>query len=428
MNSRAFFLCVVSVLICGQGRAQTANSDSICEPSGYLVGYFNGVGSTLRNNTDSINSIKKRFGETKNNQKISYQLFINPTDGYLGDVAEAFKQKLDANPADTTLTWKLFWKALHAKLKIDNPSTLKDIIYNQTIDSALDKRKAAFDALVQQANYLPVVKAQVDTLRPFLLQGSKAVLVAHSQGNLFVVDVVKTLKREFGESSMAVAHVAPAGDTLLGDYVLTNADIVIEGVRVTSGHVPPANSIDNVDQVHRVDRSGHFFKETYFNAALPAIFAKTTGIIEQAFLNVQPPGTGVQTAVNQGFFTTTLTWTGAGDVDLHTTEPDGTHVYYGARAGHSGALDLDNTVAFGPEHYYATCFNSQLQVGTYNVAIDNFSNTSGLSATVTLTSGTKSFKSTTVAVGPKSAGAYQHVFSVVVTKDAQGKPTAKLQQ
>jgi uncharacterized protein YfaP (DUF2135 family) len=72
----------------------------------------------------------------------------------------------------------------------------------------------------------------------------------------------------------------------------------------------------------------------------------------------------------------------AGDVDLHTFEPNGAHVYYAQATGTSGFLDTDNTVANGPEHYVATCDTSRLQTGSYRIAINNYSSATGRTATV----------------------------------------------
>lgn len=69
-----------------------------------------------------------------------------------------------------------------------------------------------------------------------------------------------------------------------------------------------------------------------------------------------------------------MTWNAPGDVDLHTFEPNGAHVFYKQLVGSSGVLDVDNVIGFGPEHYYASCERSQLQVGVYQVGINHFDN------------------------------------------------------
>jgi hypothetical protein len=41
------------------------------------------------------------------------------------------------------------------------------------------------------------------------------------------------------------------------------------------------------------------------------------------------------------------------DVDLHVSEPNGTHVYFNNMVGDYGELDVDDRTGFGPEHYTA---------------------------------------------------------------------------
>src|SRR5690606_31569352 len=104
------------------------------------------------------------------------------------------------------------------------------------------------------------------------------------------------------------------------------------------------------------DKSGHTLDGTYLDASRPGR-ERVQQMADQGLASlVTPPAAG-----NRGFFTTMLTWDGVGDVDLHTIEPAGTHVYYASKIGQVGALDVDNTAADGPEHYYASCDTAQLQ-------------------------------------------------------------------
>lgn len=58
-------------------------------------------------------------------------------------------------------------------------------------------------------------------------------------------------------------------------------------------------------------------------------------------------------AVGSGSFQATLTWDQAVDVDLHLTEPDGTHIYFANRTSTTGAeLDVDDIDGFGPENIF----------------------------------------------------------------------------
>ncbi|MCM0147944.1 hypothetical protein KCN56_05085 [Photobacterium galatheae] len=90
----------------------------------------------------------------------------------------------------------------------------------------------------------------------------------------------------------------------------------------------------------------------------------------------------------QGLFTATLTWNGSGDVDLHTFEPDNQQVYYNSKIGNSGNLDVDNTSADGPEHYYVDCEDTKFQLGTYRFGVNNFSRAEGREAVIQISNAT----------------------------------------
>lgn len=70
----------------------------------------------------------------------------------------------------------------------------------------------------------------------------------------------------------------------------------------------------------------------------------------------------IKSSASQAALTVTLSWDqGSSDVDLHIQEPtrnstSGRHIYFANKGatGNYPYLDFDNTVGYGPEHYYAT--------------------------------------------------------------------------
>ena len=108
-------------------------------------------------------------------------------------------------------------------------------------------------------------------------------------------------------------------------------------------------------------------------------------------------------------------------MDLHTYEPGGSHVYYGAMAGVAGSLDVDNTVANGPEHYYASCDVSRLRTGTYQIAVANYARAAGRTATVQLASAADGVLGTRSALMGAATGDVPSVtlFNVLVTRNAE---------
>ena len=126
-------------------------------------------------------------------------------------------------------------------------------------------------------------------------------------------------------------------------------------------------------------------------SAVPALALQASLTTNMATLVIPTP------AGNQGFFTANLSWSVPAsaigqrlnaegqmedirnDLDLHVIEPTGTHVYYGlaernkgggetaaARQGDAGYLDKDSQTV-GPEHYYASCDESVLKEGVYQI-------------------------------------------------------------
>lgn len=122
---------------------------------------------------------------------------------------------------------------------------------------------------------------------------------------------------------------------------------------------------------------------------LPAAALQSSLTNRMAALNIPNPSS------NQGFMTATLSWSVPdssigklangtdiqNDLDLHVIEPTGTHVYYGlaernkgggetaaARQGDAGYLDKDSTTV-GPEHYYASCDETVLKEGIYQITV-----------------------------------------------------------
>ena len=219
-----------------------------------------------------------------------------------------------------------------------------------------------------------------------------------------------------GAASVKAVHIAPASPTLRGDYVLASIDLVINGLRVQGLSSVPANNLTIPNALS--DVSGHKLVDTYLDPSRGGR-ARVAELMKSAMQGLTSPTTNGSI----GAFTVTLTWDGLGDVDLHTFEPNGSHSYYGNRAGQVGYLDVDNTFANGPEHYYASCDPQILQTGTYRLGINNYSGADGRTATVQIsTSKGGTILTRTLDVGRQmgSSGDVSPiaVANVIVKKDA----------
>ncbi len=259
-----------------------------------------------------------------------------------------------------------------------------------------------------------------------ILEGAKLLFVAHSQGNLFANAAYNRALTKTTAESVRVVHIAPASPTLSGppgNHTLAFVDWVINGLRFV-GSAPPVTDVIPEYSLRRPglngwrDVLGHGLLEIYLNRwLLPA--ARIKNQINNAMeVLVAPPA-----EASPGFFTATLVWDGGGDVDLHVSEPGGSHVYYADPVGESGYLDVDNTVANGPEHYYASCDSSLLHQGTYKVELANYAGATGRTATIQIAArggGVLGTKSVTLGVETGDEPAY-HLFDVSVGTRPSGE-------
>ena len=243
---------------------------------------------------------------------------------------------------------------------------------------------------------------------------------AHSQGNLFANVAYDYALTKVSASNVKLVHVAPASPLLRGQHTLADLDLVINGLRL-AGTVPPITDFIPGIALRQPglngfkDPLGHGLLEIYMNPQHTTA-QRIKGQVNDALAAlVAPPA-----LATDGFFSATLTWDGSGDVDLHTFEPGGAHVYYSSRRDASGFLDVDNTAANGPEHYYASCNASELQTGTYSFAVANYQGANGRTAVVQIASRTSGVLGTrSVILGGNTGNTPSTtLFSVVVSREA----------
>lgn len=202
--------------------------------------------------------------------------------------------------------------------------------------------------------------------RSLLLEGNRALVVAHSQGNLYANAAYTNLDRTsdvpmeaFGIVSVANPASYVAGG---GAYFTRTDDLVINAVRLAYLDTLPGNiSNSNSDS----DWKHHGFIESYLGGDLSG------SRIVQTALAAADELFWPQLQMGSGPITVTLSWGAQPDVDLHVYEPNGTHVYYANRSGPSGYLDRDDVSSYGPEHYYVVSCDT-LETGTYRVGVNYY--------------------------------------------------------
>jgi hypothetical protein len=362
----------------------------LCQTRGVALVFFNGVQTTPDQADSALAELRSIHGVTSpTGDPIRYEKLYNYSNGF-EDFVETFEQRLLEQGGLLEGRFELFFEALNG----DGPwwsRIVGTVASTANILSgfadwykavAIQRLTALFNSPPTAVNYLEH-RARIETL---IFEGKKLLLVAHSQGNLFVNPAFDYARTKVSASSVKVVHIAPASPRLTGSHTLADLDLVINGLRV-AGTVAsvtdliPGYLLRPAGANGKKDPLGHGLLEIYLNQTLEISTRVKSHIIDGLSTLVAPAA-----AATSGFFSATLTWNGTGDVDLHTFEPNGTQVYYVRSAGSAGFLDVDNTSANGPEHYYATCSSATLLTGAYRFAVANYSRADGRTATLQVAS------------------------------------------
>lgn len=421
------FIAAATLVSLAATQTVSAATQSLCDTSGYTLGFFNGVWNTVKGATDGMTALQVAAPSTYNGKPVSGELFYNHTGcgplkvGCLQDIAETFVQR--ANELDTSgalaTHFEYFWELMLGQGQfslIDRVVAL----FTSAGDVFTAMRNSLVAAIATDTSLLlsnPPTEADYAAhnarLDALATEGQMLMLVAHSQGNLFVNHAYDHVAPEVGTSSVSVVHIAPASPTLRGDYVLANIDLVINALRAEGGNtVQPVNLTIATSSA---DLSGHTLVGTYLDGSRDGR-AKVVSMMNAALGQLSPPAQAASVA--KGSFTVTMTWSGTGDEDLHVIEPTGSHVYFANRQGQVGYLDTDNTVGYGPEHYYATCDANVLQPGQYQLGLVDFRAADNETATIQVATNDGVLLTKQFATGPATGGITPtQVMTVNVAKD-----------
>lgn len=236
----SWFLCLLILLQSAPLHAQT---NSLCVQEGTVLAFFNGVLTTERNAQDLLNYLQSIHGDkSKNGEGIRYELMYNYTNG-LDDFVETFDQRMKEQDGILFNRFELFLEALSGGGSwwsniinaVSGASTLLDELKNDIQASMTANLIAMLGNPPTALNY----QEQRLRLDNFILEGKKLLLIAHSQGNLFVNPAYDYVAAKLPVNAVKVVHIAPASPTVRGAHVLADLDLVINGLRLAGGNVQP---------------------------------------------------------------------------------------------------------------------------------------------------------------------------------------------
>ena len=255
-----------------------------------LVGFFNGVWNTREQAGDGLKELRLQTEAVKGKQNLKFDLFYNQTGSRTGstsglsalqDLAEVFDQRSRELDGVLSNRWETFWditSAQHASVnsgiggllrllgsKATAIASLVDSIFNATLSRIVTD----FARRLGDPPTAADLAAHNAKLQKFAENGYPVVLIAHSQGNLFVNSAFDTLRTSKPDAPAKVVHIAPASPTLRGDYALASIDLVINGLRLQGTTSVPLINLTMVGSTS--DISGHTLVGTYLDATRIAL-------------------------------------------------------------------------------------------------------------------------------------------------------------
>jgi hypothetical protein len=251
---------------------------------GYVIGYINGLSTDPIGAQDGVDALSAIYGTQYNSQPVSYTLFYAPTDGLMQDVVNAFAQRVASSPGLTD-RWELIWDTLDG-----GGGAISDlaIAENPSLNSLVSDLKTTFlngvssnmKNLNSNKEFQTAVDQFASALTTYYTQQKKTLVVAHSQGNVYLNAAYDAVKPQLKTDSLRTVEVATPTAMVRdpqGRYVTSTTDLVIQALALTLGNVEPANTDGPILAALSSDTGyGHKFVDIYMNPnykLLPAIKA-----------------------------------------------------------------------------------------------------------------------------------------------------------
>ncbi len=371
---RIFYVVLALFTVCSM---PVLHAETFCveQQPGTVIVFGNGIMNNKEDMEDSSERLENLLYSTLSPEEFSrlqFNLAKNKSYGFLRDLYESAKQKLGSDNAITS-----FWRWM------GNWDIMPDVLQESAQEFAV-----RFDFSTQVAP--EDLSNHVALYRSSIAEGNKVLVVSHSQGNFFANAAYNKLFEGDGAisdtGSFGIVAVATPASFVAGNgpYTTLVEDVVIAAIALTTPpgvSLPLPSNITNIfSNAEESDLKGHSFLEEY-TATNSRTAEKIINDVVAMIYSLVPPTQQVQS----GVITVTLTWGPQPDVDLHTFEPNGSHVSYLNRYGISGYLDKDDRFSYGPEHYYVSC--DTLEFGTYKIGVNYFAGSAPETALVQVKAG-----------------------------------------
>ena len=384
--------------------------DDITRTSIYLVdnGYHSLAQARATTNVlqkTYMNDLQTKFPNEEISFNLAYSFNATNVKKILSSIQTATSN--NNNQADAFHSFNLYMNGTNfGFLSESSQQTVSTIILNNF----------AFGALSVVNNSNLKQKFEID-----LLAGYKVILLGNSNGVTPAKEAFESLQAMHSDN-IALIAIAPSVDMskAIGvnvKYWTSKDDLVVNAQRYSqqSINISPWNVSNTLSDESGIDYSNHQLIASYVATDLESrnsIYRSIAGYISSL---TKPDST-----IGQGELVITLSWGSQPDVDLHITEPNGSHVYFSNPQGVSGHLDLDDTDGFGPEHYFVGC--NKLEVGNYDVGVKYYTGSSAETAIVQITTADGNTRSFTKELSSSDAGGQVfHIATLEVSKDGNNK-------
>jgi len=392
--------------------ANASNAMDLCSSNGYVIGFFNGVNNTLPQAGESLIALESEIGESHNKKSIKYELLYNNTEGLSQDVHEVFRQRAsefkESHYEILTAIENGDSNLLNKLIGLYRDSEKEILELKQMVDNL---KAASIVALLGVPLTSSDYKNHNEKLAGFANQNNQLLLVAHSQGNLFMNHAYDHILPAITKEDIRAVHIAPASQTLRGNYILSDNDVVIYGLRLAYGDESVPDT--NVRIPFRWSEiSGHALIDTYLNQQYEG-YPASIGMMNNALFELSTSGSGL----NTGFFRATVDLPDSGEFYMDVTEPEW--------ANPNGIFRYHSKSGRWLDEFHSSCLSDEV-VGSYSINFKNYWAQEGSVGTLTISNSkghiitTKEFN-----VGLQnwrdSGQPMQHIADVVVSKSEDGK-------